>query len=104
MTVIITFFFTVTDILSHLAYILEFFIHYFITIGPLRLSYWVFLVSEVMNIVIKSWLKVVQSQMVLISSKHLVANSAFSLLALTILWPWSKNFLIELLMAIYMRR
>lgn len=104
MTVLITFFFTDTDTLSHLAYILEYFIHYFITIGPLRLSYWVFLVSEVMNIAIKSWLKAVHGQMVLISSKHLVANSTFSLLALTILWPWSKNFLIELLVAIYMRR
>lgn len=30
-----------------------------------------------MNIVIKSWLKVVHSQMVLISPKHLVANSTF---------------------------
>jgi len=57
-----------------------------------------------MNIVIKSWLKVVHSQMALISSKHLVANSTCSFLALIILWPWSKNFLIELLVAIYMRR
>lgn len=96
--------FTDIDTLSHLADFLECFIHYFITIGPLRLSYWIFLVSEVMNIVIKSWLKVVHSQMVLISSKHLVANSTFSLLAFIILWPWSKNFLIELLVAIYMRR
>lgn len=97
-------FFTDIDILSQLANYLEYYIHYFITIGPLRLSYWIFVVSEVMNIVIKSWLKVVHSQMVLISSKHLVANTTFTLLALIILWPWSNNFLIEFLVAFYMRR
>lgn len=77
--------FSDTDQLSHLADILEVFIHYFITIGPLRVSYRIFLVSEVMNIVIKPWLKVVRCQMALISSKHLVAHSTFHSLALIIL-------------------